>query len=545
MKKIYASSLFILILTIICKDSSGQPGQNLTPQSNNRFDIGAAANRWRTLYVNNIDALGKVNIGGTLSVTGTTSLGGLQVQGPATFTGNLSSRGATFNTLSTQSFQVTGGTVAAGSVLTSDASGVATWQQPQPATGFWSLTGNAGTVDGTNFIGTTDNVPLTVKVNGRVSGRIDQSSTLLGYSAGGAGSNSELCTAIGAFALNNNTSGLSVAIGYAALTSSTIGADNTAVGTFALGEISTGNLLTGVGYEAQTSSDGLSNSTAIGGLATITASNQVVLGNTNVTTIGGYANWTNFSDGRYKRNIKQNVPGLAFITQLQPITYTLDISGIDSKLHSNSSVRKGPDGRPIPKSAWEQTAIDESSNIIHTGFIAQDVEKTAMKLGYDFSGVDKPKDDSKSFYGLRYGDFVVPLVKAVQELSGKNDSMVAIVSQLKDSLAQMNDRLTKIEQSLGLGNSSAVSLNSAKLFQNAPNPFNQITHISYYIPQSSGNATIMVTDINGRNIKSVPITVTGNGQISLQTAQLTAGTYVYSLYVDGNLIDTKKMVLTK
>ena len=546
MKKIYASSLFILILTIICKDSSGQPGQNVTPQSNNRFDLGAAANRWRTLYVNNIDALGKVNIGGTLSVTGTTSLGGLQVQGPATFTSNLSANGASFNNLSTQSFQVTGGTVAAGSVLTSDASGVATWQLPQPATGFWSLTGNAGTVDGTNFIGTTDNVPLTVKVNGRVSGRIDQSgTTLLGYNVGGAGSNSELNTAIGSYALNSNASGANVAIGYATLTNSTTGSLNTAVGTFALGENSTGYQLTGLGYEAQTASDGLYNSTAIGSLATITASNQVVLGNSNVTTIGGYANWTNFSDGRYKRNIKQNVPGLAFINQLQPITYTLDISGIESKLHSNSSERKGPDGRTMSKPAWEQTAINESSTIIHTGFIAQDVEKTAMKLGYDFSGVDKPKDDSKSFYGLRYGDFVVPLVKAVQELSGKNDSMVAVVSQLKDSLAQMNDRLTKIEQSLGLGNSSAVSLNSAKLFQNAPNPFNQSTHISYYIPQSSGNATIMVTDINGRNIKSVPITATGNGQISLQTAQLTAGTYVYSLYIDGNLIDTKKMVLTK
>src|SRR5215204_5653954 len=26
--------------------------------------------------------------------------------------------------------------------------------------GFWDLTGNAGTIDGTNFLGTTDNVPL-------------------------------------------------------------------------------------------------------------------------------------------------------------------------------------------------------------------------------------------------------------------------------------------------------------------------------------------------------------------------------------------------
>ena len=37
-------------------------------------------------------------------------------------------------------------------------------------------------------------------------------------------------------------------------------------------------------------------------------------------------------------------------------------------------------------------------------------------MGYDFSGVDAPKND-KDIYGLRYSEFVVPLVKAVQELN--------------------------------------------------------------------------------------------------------------------------------
>ncbi|MFA6524596.1 MAG: hypothetical protein WC264_03820 [Candidatus Paceibacterota bacterium] len=42
-------------------------------------------------------------------------------------------------------------------------------------TGGWSLTGNSGTVDGTNFIGTTDEataVPLNFKVDGQKAGRI-------------------------------------------------------------------------------------------------------------------------------------------------------------------------------------------------------------------------------------------------------------------------------------------------------------------------------------------------------------------------------------
>jgi hypothetical protein len=52
--------------------------------------------------------------------------------------------------------------------------------------------------------------------------------------------------------------------------------------------------------------------------------------------------------------------------------------------------------------------------------LAQDVEKAAKDLNYDFSGVDAPKND-KDLYALRYAEFVVPLVKAVQELSQQND----------------------------------------------------------------------------------------------------------------------------
>ncbi len=52
-------------------------------------------------------------------------------------------------------------------------------------------------------------------------------------------------------------------------------------------------------------------------------------------------------------------------------------------------------------------------------------------------------------------------------------------------------------------------------------------------------------DINGKIIKTVSSTTKGNGQLVLQTAQFASGTYQYSFYVDGKLIDTKKMVLTR
>ncbi|HEV2482461.1 MAG TPA: hypothetical protein VGS79_22505 [Puia sp.] len=64
-------------------------------------------------------------------------------------------------------------------------------------------------------------------------------------------------------------------------------------------------------------------------------------------------------------------------------------------------------------------------------------------------------------------------------------------------------------------------------------------------PPNTGTALLQITGLNGETIRSVALSGTGAGQVSVQTAQLAAGTYMYSLVVDGNLVDTKKMVLVK
>ena len=53
----------------------------------------------------------------------------------------------------------------------------------------------------------------------------------------------------------------------------------------------------------------------------------------------------------------------------------------------------------------------EKEKIIFSGFVAQEVEKAAKEVNYDFSGVDKPGREN-GLYGLSYAEFVVPLVKA-------------------------------------------------------------------------------------------------------------------------------------
>jgi hypothetical protein len=72
--------------------------------------------------------------------------------------------------------RISGGSPASGYVLTSDATGLASWAAPGAGSG-WGLTGNSGTNPATNFLGTTDVQPLLFKtgVGGVERMRIDAS----------------------------------------------------------------------------------------------------------------------------------------------------------------------------------------------------------------------------------------------------------------------------------------------------------------------------------------------------------------------------------
>ena len=83
------------------------------------------------------------------------------------------------------------------------------------------------------------------------------------------------------------------------------------------------------------------------------------------------------------------------------------------------------------------------------------------------------------------------------------------------------------------------------LQQNVPNPFNHETTINYSIPNKFSLAQIIITDKNGNQLKQFHLSATGKGSITVDASTLASGAYNYSLYVDGRLIATKQMVLTK
>jgi len=166
----------------------------------------------------------------------------------------------------------------------------------------WSLTGNAGTVAGTNFLGTTDNVDLQFKVNNSLAGLINISNlnTLFGIGVGtGTGSNN---SAFGYHTLNpSNTGSGNAAFGWNVLDINTSGGYNTGMGWQALAYNSSGGSNVALGSSALMFNTNGSNNVAVGSSAmnanTQGFSNVAIgvsalstnLGGTNATAIGARA----------------------------------------------------------------------------------------------------------------------------------------------------------------------------------------------------------------------------------------------------------------
>ncbi len=448
----------------------------------------------------------------------------------------------------------------------------------------WSITGNGGTVDKSNFLGTYDNVPLNFRVFNQTAGRIDHIlfNMGIGFFSINPNTTGTYNTAAGSYTLRNNTTGIAnTAVGAGALTANTSGTGNTGIGHDAMIGNMTGNENTGVGqnalrgnttgvsntavgadalytatssydntalggsalYSNQTgysntatgalalfnnttgynnaafgnyamqnnttgylnaslgfnagpssgnnaihhsvaigpaavtnaiysiaigsdvtinsSTNGLSvalgaltsvganvtNSTVIGARGVVNSSNTIVLGDANITSLRcNVQTISTLSDKRIKEDINDDVPGLSFINRLKPVTYRINKTKEAQLLgYGLNNIRE--------------------DRTIHSGFLAQDVEKAAKEVGYNFEGVRQ--EENGKYYTLGYTLFVMPLVQAVKDLDSENNALKNELLNLKRELQKntvahnkLADQVKQIQEALGVskgGGSSKIS----------------------------------------------------------------------------------------
>ena len=290
-----------------------------------------------------------------------------------------------------------------------------------------------------------------------------------------------------------------------------------------------------IGYGADLSAATWSGSVAVGANAIVNAGGKGRIGDTGMNSVETQTAWTTVSDGRFKTNVKEDVQGLAFIKKLRPVTYNFD-----TKAFTEFLVKDMPDSlKTLHTKDMDYTA---STNMVQAGLIAQEVEQAENETGFAAKNIVFAPGTADGNYSMNYAGLVVPLIKAVQELSATQDSLLSVIATLKGGQRSIDNGQGKAETILQVELASKDII----LYNAEPNPFTNSTTIRYFIPEiTAGNAYVGFYDMYGKEIQKLEIKEKGFGKIEANTENLAAGIYSFSIVVDGKVIDTKKMIRNK
>lgn len=247
-----------------------------------------------------------------------------------------------------------------------------------------------------------------------------------------------------------------------------------------------------------------------------------------------------------------NATGSGFVTTSDSICKT-EIEVLQSPLqklgalHGVSYRYKADDGQMTMRTANRQLGatpeisaqIEEELTRKRIGLIAQEVEKV-------FPEVVRTQFDGTK--GILYSDLVGVLIEAVNDLQ---DSLSTQGAQIATLQSRMNAMQAVFFANYGSqpqleSQSTNIDPIQAVLYQNTPNPFKNETTIAYRLPSDIESAAICIYDLNGHQLKKYDLDVSViSNDVKVDGSTLSAGIYIYALIIDGQMADSKRMILTE
>ena len=428
----------------------------------------------------------------------------------------------------------------------------------------WSLSGNAGTTS-TNFLGTSDAKALKIKTNNATRMTITSSGKIgIGNTApvsrldilGTTTTVDPIVNIIGKYVGGLDVIGLNIN----SVTSDTGGIGLVANGNF-IGVNGFGN---GIGVEGD------------GNIGVLGFSAYAPGALVDPTGVWGQTSGGNIGNAIFgvSQSATQNVSIWGIATDTSTATSPVDFAGYfqgnvlawryytpsDARLKSNVQ----PLGSVLTKLNKLETATynfrtSEYPNLylpsdLQTGFMAANLQEQFPNLVQDVTLPEKihPKtgvliSQSASIKVVNYMGMIPVLTAAIQEQQTQIEFKNAAIETLKSQLTALESKVAAIEAALNNGSSAERLSNpsNATLEQNSPNPFNQTTTINYFLPENSKNARLTVTSVTGVVVSDYVLKGKGNGQVTLNANEFAAGNYTYSLIIDGNVVSSKSLMLTK
>jgi hypothetical protein len=252
-----------------------------------------------------------------------------------------------------------------------------------------------------------------------------------------------------------------------------------------------------------------------------------------VWSSGGYVT----SDKRLKQNVRDFNDAMSLINKLKPRYYEFKTDNRYAFLNLAKGSQYG---------LLAQDVEEVLPNLVSTADhkVLKPVAPPVSKRNADGMIAASPKRQAAtekpeivSLKAVNYTGLIPIMVKGMQEQEQRlqrQEQLIATQQQQIDDLKILVRRLTE-------NKGSNTSAGSGALEQATPNPANSTTRIAYRLPQDAAQGHLLLTDNNGKTVKT--ISLTASGVVDINTASLSSGVYHYSLMVAGQIVETKKLTV--
>ena len=284
-----------------------------------------------------------------------------------------------------------------------------------------------------------------------------------------------------------------------------------------------------------------------------------VYGNSVITTIP-YFHYKGRYAGYFNGKVRVSGAGL-YATLLSPTPYfstgggTENVGAIPlSEERSESVTDKLSQVQAI------QFTRDERERYVAPGEITAEELKRMSAEGIDVDAVQKASREEKpSLSAIQYGLAADQLKKVYPELVYEDGEgnisinyvemiplLVQSINELSSELAELKGTSSKkVKAQTTAIEETVEDIDQVRMDQNKPNPFSGSTVITLNVPETVKQASIFIYDLSGKQIQSVPVTERGETDITVYASGLSAGMYIYTLVVDGQVKVTRRMIVSE
>ncbi len=251
-------------------------------------------------------------------------------------------------------------------------------------------------------------------------------------------------------------------------------------------------------------------------------------GDTRVTGTMTAGAFVTSSDYRLKKNIRSLSSSDGCLGKIMDLN-VVEFDHIQRTFDANDTDLTLQDSAAVSICSNEEVKVnwyEDDSPVInnkHYGLIAQELQKIYPDL------VVESQD---GYLAINYLEIIPLLIRSVQELKTELDATKGANTPIYKTQTRTTD-------------ATGIDAVMTTLYQNTPNPFTESTLIRCDIAEDVVKAELYIYNMNGEQITEYSVSERGETSITIDGGSLSAGMYLYALIADGQVIDTKRMILTK